>query len=186
MQHFVINKAQVENTLSTMDHKILTLATKEQLANDLGETKRWFNRINEANSKKSNCLKDKKEIEDCYAKLTSMHTALADEHAESRKRLIELETKIILKVDKVTLDRLQTFIDVLPTQEEINHLKGYLRDNINFFSVQNKDFNSKFEEHLAIIRRYDEVISEKANKHALTEMELRVNDNFKPIMQMHD
>ena len=39
---------------------------------------------------------------------------------------------------------------------------------------------------MEIIRRYDEVIAEKASKHSLYEAESRVNDSYKPVMKSMD
>ena len=42
-----------------------------------------------------------------------------------------------------------------------------MRSNIDKFAESNENFSRDFDAHLAIIRRYDEVLSEKASKHSL-------------------
>ena len=56
---------------------------------------------------------------------------------------------------------------MLPTKDEVVQLRNYMKASIEKFSKENESFSSEFNSHLAIIRRYDEVISEKASKHAL-------------------
>ena len=55
-----------------------------------------------------------------------------------------------------------------------------MRTSIEKFSEDNNAFARDFGAHLQIIRRYDEVLSDKASKHALYESEVRLNESYKP------
>ena len=61
-----------------------------------------------------------------------------------------------------------------------------MKSSIEKFSTENKDFSAEFQAHLAIIRRYDEVISDKASKHSIYQAETRLNEQFKPMMKDFD
>ena len=58
---------------------------------------------------------------------------------------------------------------LLPSKDEVLELRSHVSSNISKFSKDNAHFTKEFETHLEIIRRYDEVISEKASKMALYE-----------------
>lgn len=61
-----------------------------------------------------------------------------------------------------------------------------MKNSIEKFTTENKDFSNEFYQHMAIIRRYDEVLSDKASKHSIYETETRLNDLYKPKMKTLD
>lgn len=71
---------------------------------------------------------------------------------------------------------MQGFLDLLPTKDEVVQLRTYMKSSIEKFTGENKDFTNEFNQHLAIIRRYDEVLTDKASKHSVYLSEIRVND----------
>ena len=81
---------------------------------------------------------------------------------------------------------MQDFLDLLPTKDEVVQLRNYMKSSIEKFSQENKEFHSEFHHHLAIIRRYDEVISDKASKHSIYQVENRLNEQYKPMMKDFD
>ncbi len=56
-----------------------------------------------------------------------------------------------------------------------------MKENIEKFASDNDSFAKDFAAHLAIIRRYDEVLSEKASKHSVYLLETRQSEMNKPI-----
>ena len=90
------------------------------------------------------------------------------------------------KVEKWALKEVKDYQVQLPTKEELTNLRHYTKTNIERFSEDNGVFKAAFDGHLEIIRRYDEVISEKANKHSVTSAEARLIDKFTPMIQAHD
>ena len=58
-----------------------------------------------------------------------------------------------------------------------------MKSSIEKFTLENRDFTSEFHAHLAIIRRYDEVLSDKASKHSIFASETRLNDQYKPMIK---
>jgi hypothetical protein len=47
--------------------------------------------------------------------------------------------------------------------EDVEELKNYVTENIENFGSDNREFHSDFTTHNEIIRRYDEVLSQKAS-----------------------
>ena len=97
---------------------------------------------------------------------------LAEYPAEHRdeSRLMVLNRKeqtIEHKAEKKELGKVQVYLDLLPTKDEVVQLRGHMKSSIEKFTIENRDFTSEFHAHLAIIRRYDEVLSDKASKHSV-------------------
>lgn len=106
-----------------------------------------------------------------------------DDHRNSKDRLRALDQQIETKAEKGTVEKVQEYLDLLPTKEEVVQLRNHMKTSIEKFTVENRDFTSEFHAHLAIIRRYDEVISDKASKHSVVQTESRLNDQYKPAMK---
>ena len=71
------------------------------------------------------------------------------------------------KVEKFALQEVKDYLKLLPSKEEVKVLRNYMHTNIEKFTEDNGVFKAAFDGHLSIIRRYDEVLSEKANKHSV-------------------
>lgn len=129
--------------------------------------KDYVGEANRSNSQKRDCLKDKKETITMVEKLQKDLLELRDDHRWSKDRLRSLEQAIGLKAEKKALDKVQEYLDLLPTKDEVVQLRSYMKSSIEKFTSENKDFTGEFQAHLAIIRRYDEVLSDKASKHSV-------------------
>ena len=70
---------------------------------------------------------------------------------------------------KREVEEVRQLLELLPTKEEVTHLRNHMKTSIETFSNNNDLHSREFSAHMAIIRRYDEVISEKASKMALYE-----------------
>ena len=62
---------------------------------------------------------------------------------------------------------IKSHLEMLPTKEEVTTLRVFMKNSIDTFSADNANFHKDFNAHLAIIARYDEVLSDKASKHSL-------------------
>ena len=71
---------------------------------------------------------------------------------------------------------MKIFTRMLPTKEEVTELRNYVRSNISKFNTDNQNFAQEFQIHKEIIRRYDEVLIDKASKHSVYEVEKKCND----------
>ena len=65
------------------------------------------------------------------------------------------------------MDTIEALLRILPKAEDVEDLKSFCTGNIQRFSDDNCVFKFDMKKHCEIIRRYDEVISTKAEKFAL-------------------
>ena len=70
----------------------------------------------------------------------------------------------------------------LPTKEELESMHDTMRDDIVEFRDDNINFKSEFEKQNEIIRRYDEVLTQKASKLNLEDYNSQLNDKLKRHM----
>ena len=148
--------------------------------------KDFINEANKTNSQKRDCTKDKKDVITMIEKLQKELLDLRDDHRSSKDRIRALELQVPQKAETKELAKVQEYLDLLPTKDEVVQLRSYLKNSIEKFTTDNKDFSSEFYQHMAIIRRYDEVLSDKASKHSIYETETRLNDLYKPKMKTLD
>lgn len=59
-------------------------------------------------------------------------------------------------------------------------MKKLVESSINQFTEDNAYFKSEFETHLGIIRRFDEVLTTKASKISLYELESKIKRELEP------
>ena len=69
-------------------------------------------------------------------------------------------------------------VNVLPGKEEVTELREHVGTSIAKFSKDNNTFQADFEKHLEIIRRYDEVLSNKASKHSVIELDKNMSEKY--------
>ena len=67
------------------------------------------------------------------------------------------------------MDDIEKLLITLPKAKDVEDLKAYIVENIENFASDNEAFHKDFKKHCEIIRRYDEVISTKAEKFSLKE-----------------
>ena len=87
------------------------------------------------------------------------------------------------KVNNNELAEVKEYMALLPTKDEVTGLRNYMKQNIDKFAADNNAFEKDFNAHLAIIRRYDEVLSEKASKHSVYLLESKQNEQNRPVMK---
>lgn len=166
-----------------MKQKIDTFVSKNHLKNEIGTLKDHIAEVNKSNSQKRDCLKDKKEMEKSFEKLQKELLDLRDDHRNSKERIRNLEVIIGEKVNNNELAEVKEYMALLPTKDEVTGLRNYMKQNIDKFAADNNSFEKDFNAHLAIIRRYDEVLSEKASKHSVYLLESKQNEQNRPVMK---
>ena len=117
------------------------------------------------------CLKDRTELLEMIEKTQKEVADGRDAHRGSKERINKLEISMPNRVEKYQLAKVEEFMQLLPTREEVTTLRNHMRTNIDKFTEDNAAFKAEFGGHLQIIRRYDEVLSEKANKHSVSQVE---------------
>jgi len=66
----------------------------------------------------------------------------------------------------------------------VDQLKDYIVENIENFSADNEGFRSDFNMQKEIIRRYDEILIQKASKHLMKKDLQEINEEF--AAKVHD
>ena len=166
--------------------RIESMATIVRLEKEMEHMKDYVGEENKQNSQKRDCAKDKREVEKMFEKLQKELLDLRDDHRNSKERIRILELAIEKKLEKTEHETIKEYIELLPTKEEVTTLRNYMKNNIESFSNDNSSFQKEFNAHLAIIRRYDEVLSEKASKHSVYQVETKVNDSYRPVIKELD
>lgn len=182
------NKSRISQEKHNTDAKLKMdlLASKTNLAYEVELMKEFVSESIKSNSQKRDCAKDKREFQAAIEKLSKELLDLRDEHRNSKERIRILETVITNKVEKQDFSELKAHIELLPTKEEVLKLRQFMKESVDNFKGDNEMFHKEFANHLAIIRRYDEVISEKASKHSIFQLEAKVNEMYRPMLKEHD
>ena len=77
------------------------------------------------------------------------------------------------------MNKVTELVKLLPSKEEIVELRNHVSGNIARFKKDNQTFQSDFTHHLEIIRRYDEVLMQKASKHDTRELDKMFKEKMK-------
>ena len=77
------------------------------------------------------------------------------------------------------MNRVIELVKLLPSKEEVADLRDHVASNISRFSKDNHTFQKDFQHHLEIIRRYDEILIQKASKHDVREVDRELKDKYK-------
>ena len=104
--------------------------------------KAWVAEVNKENSKKRDCLKDKKELITMNEKVAKDLLEVRDDHRSSKDRLRSLELHVAEKAMKREVDELRQLLELLPTKEEVTTLRNHMKTSIETFSQSNDTFSS--------------------------------------------
>lgn len=156
------------------------------LHSEINKMKDYVKELNKSNSQKRDCVKDKREINAIFEKFQREFLDLRDDHRGSKDRIKISEISLTEKAAKSAVVLMQEHLEELPTKEEVIALRNYMRTNIDKFRDENAQFSVDFDSHLAIIARYDEILSEKASKHSLYLQEIKIDKHYKPVISLLD
>jgi hypothetical protein len=94
----------------------------------------------------------------------------------------DLETKVELE----ELSDLKELVLRLPNVEEVDEMRAYVSSSIETFQLDNINFNKDFQTQNEIIRRYDEVLSQKASKQLIEEKIIHQDERLqKQLKNIH-
>ena len=65
---------------------------------------------------------------------------LRDDHRSSKERIRTLELSNEEKAEKKALAKVQEYLDLLPTKDEVVQLRTYMKQSIEKFTAENRDF----------------------------------------------
>ena len=143
----------------------------------------WYS-IDVQNSKKIQCEKDKHEL---LSKITAINEkikqlfSLISNQANDHKKLKSIVDD---KVEKSEMKSFAQLITTLPTQPQVEAMQEQLNIMCDGFSKDNAKFKQDFENHMAIIRRYDEVLTTKASKISLFQLQEKIKRELEPELTL--
>ena len=88
-------------------------------------------------------------------------------HKKLEKRVDEIEEILHTKCDSAEMEDTKDLVLKLPRYEDFDTFRTYVVDSIENFASDNTAFRNDFNTHNEIIRRYDEVLSDKVSKMTL-------------------
>ena len=178
LESFNKHRLQLEKDINGFRARFEAVPALGDLTKRTNEIKTWVSELNKMNSQRGNCAKDKadllKEIETVRLDLQGTR----DEQRAQGRAIRSLQDAILGKIERQEMDEVVALVKLLPSKEEVTELRTHVSSNIARFSKDNTRFTQEFETHLEIIRRYDEVISNKASKHAVIELDKHISDKY--------
>ena len=178
LESFNKMRLQLEKDINGFRARFEAVTSSGDLQAATASLKAWVTDLNQMNSQRGNCAKDKsdllKEIETVRLDLQGTR----DELRTQGRAIRSLQDAVAGKIEREEMDRVVELVKLLPSKEEVTELRTHVATNIAKFSKDNAHFAKEFETHLEIIRRYDEVISNKASKHAVIELEKNMSEKY--------
>ena len=178
LESFNKMRLQLEKDVNGFRARFEAVPALGDLTRSTGELKAWVGELNKMNSQRGNCAKDKadllKEIETVRLDLQGSR----DELRTQGRAIRALQDAVSGKLEREEMDRVVELVKLLPSKEEVTELRAHVSGSIARFSKDNARYGSEFDAHLEIIRRYDEVLSNKASKHAVIELDKHISEKY--------
>ena len=180
LESFNTMRIELENTLAQLNARFTKIPVNNDLSNAINKTKAFVTALNENNSLKRDCFKDKNDLTKMIEGCEEESRKLADLIRKQAKNIANVEAILDKKIDREDMESFKKIIATLPTQIQISNLNELITSSIAEFGRDNHRFKQEFEVHLGIIRRYDEVLTTKASKSAIYEIEQRIKRELEP------
>ena len=85
------------------------------------------------------------------------------------------------KARQIDLNEVKDTLKQLPTLDQIKLLQSSMRTTLDSHKKERDEFASEFSNHVDIIGRYDEILSQKASKHSVYDVENKMKQYLKPV-----
>ena len=86
--------------------------------------------------------------------------------------MLMLDKKVFIK----DMENIENMMRCLPTIPDIQEWKKAMNDDKITFQMEQEEFKKQFEIQQEIIAQYDVVLNERVSKHALREVEKKLNE----------
>lgn len=100
-----------------------------------------------------------------------------------KKEIEAIDAKMPYKASTSQIREIMALLEELPTKEETDTLTNKLHDSISTFTKDNNEFKEAYVQQNEMLRRYDEVLTTKANKQGLYQEIDKVNKTFLPNLK---
>ena len=178
LESFNKHKQQVGKEMTTFNERFDAIPSLGDLEQQNEEMRQWVRELNEKNSKRGQCAKDRADL---MKEIDAMRREIqgAREDLQSQGKSIRgIQHALTDKIGREDWNNLMELVNVLPGKEEVTELREHVGTSIAKFSKDNNTFQADFEKHLEIIRRYDEVLSNKASKHTVIELDKNMSEKY--------
>ena len=135
----------------------------------LGELKEEWGSNLKLFSFRKECLADKEEMRKQLELLSQQHSLLKHQLSEANKVITAHTKQIAGKVDGVELDDMTDLIHTLPTRAQTEQMQKHLHRTLAEYRIDNERMLTGFEHQNTCLRTFDEVLSQKCNKHTLSD-----------------
>ena len=109
-----------------------------------------------------------------FKELRKFNKSVDKQFLETTGKFAQMAKTMATKVSTKELRDLKGQLDQLPTIPEIREWKKSLKDDIDAFTHDNNVFKLEFEKQNEIIRRYDEVLCQKASHQMMKETQVKI------------
>lgn len=178
LESFNKMRLQLEKDINGFRARFEAVPALGDLSRATGELKTWVTELNKMNSQRGNCAKDKADLLAEIERVRLDLQGTRDELRTQGRAVRSLQEAVAGKIEREEMDRVVELVKLLPSKEEVTELRSHVAGSIGRFSKDNTRFAAEFETHLEIIRRYDEVISNKASKHAVIELDKHISEKY--------
>ena len=135
---------------------------------------------------KTTCHADKEALEKQISKQGKEIDKLKRAVATLKQRADGHDDDLETKVELEELGDLKELVLRLPNVEEVDEMRAYVSSSIETFQLDNINFNKDFQTQNEIIRRYDEVLSQKASKQLIEEKIIQQDERLqKQLKNVH-
>lgn len=94
--------------------------------------------------------------------------------------MLEIKIKLDYKVELRELVKINKRLDSMPTNIEVRKMREDTIELISDFREDNKNFKTAFNQHDEILKRYDEILCQKASLMRVEEMRLNIEQKYDP------
>nr|ACK37611.1 putative reticulocyte-binding protein 2 [Kahliella matisi] len=175
---FSIHKAELQKTFKDIQDLLNLLVSKKDVQNELLNLKLQIMKEFEKYSKIKDCQSYRQDIQRSMGMLNNIN----NDHKKSFNRIdndiVNLKRQIQNKAEDYDLNALKKQTEEYALKNDFNKLEHKVLPTIQQFERKILEFQISASQHSEIIRRYDEVISEKASKFMVTQIQTEANRTF--------
>ncbi|CDW71850.1 UNKNOWN [Stylonychia lemnae] len=183
---FELNKSEVQGHLRKIEKQQDLLISKQEAMREIAALRGQVYQDLDKYSKMKECQQDRTENSKQFNKIK-------DEHSDFRKHFSKQELEINVlkktlenKVNEEVVVHLREELDQFVLEDDFNKLENKVIPKILEFQSKINDYTEQAETHNEIIRRYDEILSEKASRWALTELRNEIIGNYAKTSQTNE
>lgn len=148
------------------------------MAKGFDDVKKALEKTQKVASHKRDCARDKEVMQKQVELVQKDIEKLKKNIKKIEKKMDEDREVLLTKCNNADFLKLKKLLHDLPKQEEVDEQREHVNATIKKFNAENKSFKNEMLRQSKILRRFDEVISEKTNKVSLQSEVKAQTENF--------